>query len=342
MVDSYGIPSGQTSEEVAMAFNSEIVTGILRDRLGFDGVVCSDWMTVESIRVLGLLRLKEASAWGVEHLSTGERYAKAIEAGVDQFGGDCAPALVTQLVREGRISESRIDESARRILRDKFELGLFENPYVDAEAAAEKTGTADLVAAGKRAQKRSLVLLQYRPRNTDRDGPVLPVSRSMKLYVEGVDPDVAGRYGTVVKSPKHADVAILRLVSPRRFKWSKYVLEYFIPQGSLAFKRRRLAKVLAVCRTVPTVVDIRLDRPAVFPEIARDATAVLASFTCEDSVLLDAVFGIDQPTGSLPVELPSSMRAVEESQTDVPGGSENPLFERGWGLSIQNREKEDH
>ena len=340
MMLSYGIPSGQTSEEVAMAFNSEIVTAILRDRLGFDGVVCSDWMTVESIRVLGLIRLKEASAWGVEHLSTGERYAKAIEAGVDQFGGDCAPAQVTQLVRDGRIPESRIDESARRILRDKFELGLFENPYVDAEAAAEKAGTADLVAAGKRAQKRSLVLLQNRPRDTDGDHPVLPISRPAKLYIEGVDPDVAGRYGTVVKSPKHADVAILRLVSPRRFKWSKYALEYFIPQGSLAFKRRRLAKVLAVCRTVPTVVDIRLDRPAVFPEIARDAAAVLASFTCEDAVLLDAVFGIDQPTGSLPVELPSSMRAVEESQTDVPGGSENPLFERGWGLSIQNREKE--
>ena len=340
MMLSYGIPSGQTSEEVAMAFNSEIITGLLRDRLGFDGVVCSDWMTVESIRVLGLLRLKEASAWGVEHLSTKERYAKAIEAGVDQFGGDCGPGQVTELVRDGRIPESRIDESVRRILKVKFELGLFENPYVDAEAAAERTGTADLVAAGKRAQKRSLVLLKNRSSNTAGDRPVLPVSGPVKLYLEGVDPDVSRRYGTVVKSPKNADIAVLRLVSPRRFKWSRYLLEYFIPQGSLAFQRRRLSKVLAVCRAVPTIVDIRLDRPAVFPEIAREAAALLASFTCDDTALLDAVFGIDPPTGSLPIELPSSMRAVEESLTDVPGGSENPLFERGWGLSIKQREME--
>lgn len=337
MMLSYGIPSGQTSEEVAMAFNSEIVTGILRDRLGFDGVICSDWMTVESIRVLGFLSLKEASAWGVEHLPIGERYAKAIEAGVDQFGGDCAPSQIAQLVRDGRIPESRIDESARRILRVKFELGLFENPYVDAEATADLTGTADLVAAGKRAQKRSLVLLQNRSGDSAGDRPLLPVSQPAKLYLEGVDPDVARRYGTVVRSPKHADIAVLRLVSPRRFKWSKYVLEYFIPQGSLAFKRRRLAKVLAVCRAVPTVVDVRLDRPAVFPEIAGEAAAVIASFTCDDEALLDAVFGIDSPTASLPVELPSSMRAVEEGLTDVPGGSKNPLFERGWGLSIHER-----
>ncbi len=341
MMLSYGIPSGQTSEEVAMAFNSEIITGILRDRLGFDGVVCSDWMTVESIRVLGLLKLKEASAWGVEHLPTGERYAKAIEAGVDQFGGDCAPAQITRLVRDGRIPESRIDESARRILKVKFELGLFDNPYVDAEAAADVTGTADLVVAGRRAQKRSLVLLQNRPGAIDADRSVLPVSNPVKLYVEGVDPDVARRYGTVVRSPKNADIAILRLVSPRRFKWSKFLLEYFVPQGSLAFKRRKLTKVLAVCRTVPTVVDIRLDRPAVFPEISREAAAVLASFTCEDAVLLDAVFGIDRPTGRLPVELPSSMRAVEESRTDVPGDSSNPLYERGWGLPFETHGSEN-
>ena len=332
---SYGIPSGQTSEEVAMAFNSEIVSDLLRDRLGFDGVVCSDWMTVESIRVLGLLRLKEASAWGVEHLSIGDRYAKAIEAGVDQFGGDCNPAAVTRLVRDGRIPESRIDESARRILQVKFELGLFENPYVDAEAAADLAGTEDLVAAGERAQRRSLVLLSNRSGSSDEKSPLLPVNRPVNLYVEGIDPDIAQRYGTVVRSPKRADIAILRLVSPRRFKWSKHLLEYFIPQGSLAFKRRRLAKVLAVCRTVPTVVDIRLDRPAVIPEIAREATALVASFTCADSILLDAVFGVDPPTGSLPVELPSSMRAVVECPSDVPRGSADPLFERGWGLSVQ-------
>lgn len=339
---SYGMPSGQTSEDVAMAFNREIVTDLLRGQLGFDGVVCTDWLTVESLRVLGVLPLKEASAWGVEELPIAARYAKAVAAGVDQFGGDCAPALIAQLVRAGRIPEARIDESVRRILRVKFELGLFEDPYVDAEAAATRAGTPELVEAGRKAQRRSLVLLSNQPSPGPGGRPLLPVARPLKLYVEGIDPDIARRYGTVVRSPQRADLAVLRLISPRRFKWSKHLLEYFIPQGSLEFRPRQLRKVLAVCRTVPTVVDIRLDRPAVFPEIAREAAAVLASFTCADSVLLDAVFGTDCPAASLPVELASSMGAVEAGCSDVPGDSANPLYPRGWGLSYQPDEQAGH
>ena len=169
---------------------------------------------------------------------------------------------------------------------------------------------------------------------------MLPLSRPVRLYVEGVDPSVARNYGTVVSSPSLADVAVLRLASPRRFKWSKHLLEYFVPQGSLAFKPGRLARVLACCRSVPTVVDVRLDRPAIITGIASAAAAVLVSFGCEDKVLLDALLGEFSPTGRLPVDLPSSMAAVEASRTDVPGDTENPLFEVGWGLSYESGESE--
>ena len=70
---SYGIPVGQTSEDVAMAFNREIVTDLLRGDLGFDGVVCTDWMSIDTHKVFGVLTLKPASCWGVEHLSVPER-----------------------------------------------------------------------------------------------------------------------------------------------------------------------------------------------------------------------------------------------------------------------------
>ena len=337
---SYGIPGGQTSEDVAMAFNSEIVTDLLRGRLGFDGVISTDWLTVDSHRVLGILKLKDASAWGVEHLTVPERYKRAIEAGVDQFGGESNARAVAGLVRAGRIPESRIDESARRILRAKFELGLFDDPYADAGAASSSTGTAEFVESGIEAQRRSLVLLSNNPVPAVGDRPMLPLSRPARLYVEGVDPSVARNYGTVVSAASHADVAVLRLASPRRFKWSKHLLEYFVPQGSLAFKPGRLARVLACCRTVPTVVDVRLDRPAIITEIASAGAAVLVSFGCEDKVLLDALFGEFSPTGRLPVDLPSSMAAVEASRTDVPRDTESPLYEVGWGLSYQSGEYE--
>ena len=335
---SYGIPAGQTSEEVATAFNQEIVTDLLRSRLRFDGVVCTDWLTVDSSRVLGILKLKDASAWGVEHLEVPERYARAIEAGVDQFGGECDPAAIAQLVRAGRLSETRINASARRILRVKFELGLFDDPYVDEDAAASATGTDDFVAIGIQAQRRSLVLLSNKAGHAIGNRPLLPVSRPVRLYLEGIDPSVAGCYGTVVSSPSLADVAVLRLASPRRFKWSRHLLEYFLPQGSLAFKPARLAKILACCRAVPTVVDVRLDRPAIFPEIAREASAVLVSFGCKDEVLLDAVFGEFSPTGTLPVDLPSSMAAVEASRTDVPRDTASPLYKLGSGLTYPSVE----
>lgn len=85
---------------------------------------------------------------------------------------------------------------------------------------------------------------------------------------------------------------------------------------------------------MPTIVDIRLDRPAVIPEIAEQAAAVIASFGAEDTVLLDAVFGVLAPTGKLPVDLASSMQAVRASLTDVARDTRAPLFPCGHGLSF--------
>ena len=116
---SYGIPTGQTSEDVAPAFNREIVTDLLRGRLAFDGVVCSDWLCIETRRIFGVLKLKDASAWGVQSLTVPERYAKALRAGVDQFGGESNPQALVDLVRTGAAPEERIDESARRLHRHR-------------------------------------------------------------------------------------------------------------------------------------------------------------------------------------------------------------------------------
>jgi beta-glucosidase len=84
---------------------------------------------------------------------------------------------------------------------------------------------------------------------------------------------------------------------------------------------------------VPTVVDIYLDRPAVVPEIANAAAALVADFGAEDSTVLDVVFGRADPGGRLPFELPSSMDAVREQKEDVPSDSRDPLFPLGHGLS---------
>ena len=69
------------------------------------------------------------------------------------------------------------------------------------------------------------------------------------------------------------------------------------------------------------------------PEIAAQSAALIANFGANDAALLDVIFGMFNPTGKLPFELPSSMEAVREQKEDVPYDSEYPLFPFGFGLS---------
>ncbi len=125
----YGMPVGTQYEEVGFGFNRSVITGLLRERYGFDGIVCTDWGLITDHEIAGAPF--PARAWGAEHLSLRERMIKVLEAGADQFGGEHAVPLLIDLIESGDVSEQRIDESARRLLREKFRLGLFDHPYVD-------------------------------------------------------------------------------------------------------------------------------------------------------------------------------------------------------------------
>ncbi|MFI8960859.1 glycoside hydrolase family 3 protein [Streptomyces sp. NPDC053493] len=318
----YGKPVGTDWEEVGFGFNQGVVQGLLRDELGFTGIVCTDWGLLADSVIFG--EPHEARAWGVEHLRTAERAAKALDAGVDQFGGEQCPEVVVGLVRSGRISEARLDASVRRLLREKFVLGLFdERRYVDPDEAAETVGRADFTAAGAAAQRRSLTVLT--------NGP-LPLSGRPKLYVEGVDATVAAAYGEVVAGPQEADLAVLRLRTPYEERPNRF--ESFFHSGSLAFDEPELSRILALLAAVPTLVCVNLERPAVLPEIAEHAAALVADYGASDEALLDVAFGRAAAEGRLPFELPRSMAAVEASRPDVPNDTKGPVFPYGHGLRI--------
>ena len=317
----YGMPVGTALEEVGFGFNKDVIEGLLRGKYGFDGVVCTDWTLLQDAKVLNMTMA--ARAWGVEHLSLAERAQKAIEAGVDQFGGEACPEVIIQLVREGRLSEERIDRSVRRLLRDKFRLGLFDHPYVDVEAAEKIVGNAEFRAVGELAQRKSIVLLKNE-KNT------LPLKSGLKLYIEGINSEVARQYGEIVNDVTKADIAILRLSTP--YEKRKGLLESFFHAGDLDFKEPEKARILKILNQVPTVVDIYLERPAVIPEITEKSVALLGNFGANDDALLDVIFGKFNPQGKLPFELPSSMEAVRKQKEDVPYDSENALFPFGHGL----------
>uniref|UniRef100_A0AAU2JUR8 beta-glucosidase n=1 Tax=Streptomyces sp. NBC_00049 TaxID=2903617 RepID=A0AAU2JUR8_9ACTN len=323
MMPYYGQPVGTDWEEVGFGFNEGVVTGLLREELGFDGVVCSDWGLLDDAVIFG--QTHPARAWGLEHLSVAERAARGLDAGCDQFGGEQCPEVIVELVRSGRVTESRIDASVRRLLREKFTLGLFENPYVDPDAAAETVGRADFAALGAAAQRRSLTVL------TNPGGRV-PVPGKPRLYVRNVDGAVAAGYGEVVADPADAELAVLRLRTP--YEPRENVFESFFHSGSLAFPEAELAEILELLDRVPTVVCINLERAAVIPEIAERAAALIADYGASDAALLDVAFGRAVPEGRLPFELPRSMAAVEASRPDVPNDTMDPVFPHGHGLAL--------
>jgi beta-glucosidase len=322
----YGMPVGPVFEAVGFGFNQGIITGLLREKYGFQGVVCTDWGLLTDVPLGD--KVMKARAWGVEHLSVQERARKALEAGVDQFGGEQCPEVIVALVRAGLVAESRIDVSVRRILRDKFLLGLFDDPYVDEFAADQIVGRESFKAAGELAQRRSIVLLKNDFRGHT---SILPLRGKVKLYLENISAEAARAYGAVSSSLEDADLAIIRLKAPFELRNNEF-LENLFHAGDLDFKSPELERILGILGTKPTIVVITLDRPAVIPEIAASAAALLADFGASDQAVLDVVFGKFKPEGHLPFELPRSMETVRHQKADVPHDSQNPLFPYGAGL----------
>lgn len=329
MMPYYGVPVGQTSEDVGFGFNKEIITDLLRDSLKFDGVICTDWLLITGVKAMGI-PIMEAKDHGVEELSPAEKVKKAIDAGVDQFGGESVPELIVQLVDSGRLEESRIDASITRLLRQKFQLGLFDNPFLEAEEAERICANETFNAKGFESQIRSQVLLTNKNIGGNK---ILPLSQDTKIWVRDFDKTVAENYGQVVEQLEDADVALIRLSTPHGPRLSNDPLEFAIRQGSLAFTDEALKEIREISQQKPTIVSLYLERAAVIPELSQEAAAILANFGASDKAVLDLIFGKFSPTGKLPIELPSSMEAVEKQKEDLPYDSEAPLFPYGHGLN---------
>lgn len=318
----YGMPVGTAYEEVGFGFNRDVITGLLRERYGFDGIVCTDWGLITDSSIMG--DDFPARAWGVEHLTPRERIARALEAGVDQFGGESCPELLVDVVRSGDVSEERLDVSARRLLREKFRLGLFDAPFVDEDAAASRVGTVAFREAGERAQRAAITILT--------NDQTLPLRPGLALYVEGVEPEVAAEYGTVVDDPADADAAVLRLRAPYEERGTTF--ENLFHSGSLDFPDAVLEHVAEISARTPTVVDVYLERPAILAPIVESAAAVVADFGAHPRALLDVLTGAAHARGRLPFDVPRSMDAVRRNRPDVPFDTQDPLFRFGHGLEL--------
>jgi beta-glucosidase len=338
MMPYYGMPiglelDGQPIEPVGFGYNKQIVTGLLREQLGYDGVVVTDWELVNDNHMGD--QVLPARAWGVEHLSATERMEKILDAGADQFGGEECVDMLLDLVRSGRVSEERIDASARRLLRVKFALGLFDDPFVDVDEAERIVGNADFRAQGERAQARSLTVLV----NEERDGaPVLPLGAVGAVYVEGFRPDEVAELGRVVADPADAGLALVRVGAPFDPRDDLF-LEAWFHQGSLEFAPGLVYRLQQIAASCPLVLVVNLDRPAILTPFVGHAAAIVADYGSSARAVLDALTGRVAPRGRLPIEIPRSMDAVRASREDVPSDTGDPVFPVHFGLDLEGVEE---
>jgi beta-glucosidase len=332
---------GKAIEPVAVGYNAELLTNLLRTEHKFRGLVVSDWGitsdcaeicrsgapagTRPSFAHLGM-------PWGVEDLSMEDRFRKAVEAGIDQFGGTERTDLLVKLVRDKRaLRETRLGESAYRSVLLKFQLGLFENPYVDPARADALVGGEEFRGEATRAQRRSLVLLENK-------NAILPIDATgRRVFLHGVDSSAAKAFGFVIATdPAQADVAIVRTNTPHETLHPGFIFGTMLHEGNLGFRDGdpEFEAIKRISAAVPTVLTVYLDRPAILTGVKDRVAALVANFGVSDAALLEVLTGRAKPEGKLPFELPSSMEAVQAQRPNVPFDSRQPLYPFGFGRTF--------
>ena len=230
----YTISYGQdtkNNDKVGNGFNKYLITDVLRGTYGYDGVVCTDWLITGDVAAVDLFQGK---SWGVETMTISERHYKALEAGVDQFGGNNVMGPVLDAYKMGvaehgeEYMRKRFETSAVRLLKNIFRVGLFENPYLDVEETDKIVGNSDFMKAGYSAQLRSIIMLKNKEN-------VLPLKKMQKVYIPkryiaasknwfGIETpeknefpfniEVIKKYFEIVDTPEMADFALVGIKNP--------------------------------------------------------------------------------------------------------------------------------
>ncbi|MGB1019498.1 MAG: glycoside hydrolase family 3 N-terminal domain-containing protein [Flavobacteriaceae bacterium] len=322
----YSFPVHTPYDTLGYAFNKPVLTDLLRNELGFQGIINSD---------TGPIRMMP---WGVENLTVRERYKLALEAGVNLFSGSADPEQLLATVEENPQLMPLIHDSVKRLLIEKFQLGLFENPYVDVAQAKQIVGQEAFVEAAHEAHRKSIVLLRN---ETHQERALLPLQKKTKVYVEvGEKPlreTFSSDYIDLVNSPEAADV-ILFWVLPKGkslFQSNGQPISLRLSDNKVNVKR-----IQELSAKKPTLLAINYTNPWVIDEIYAatnpNVKGVLATFGTTIETLMEVITGTVNPVGKMPFSTPLSATAVAQQKPDIPGFEENQnyaLFHYDEGLN---------
>lgn len=350
---SYGIDPG--GQNVGNSYSRYIITDMLRDKYGYDGVVCTDWAITHDEAGINE---SVGKPWGRETLTVAQRHYECIKAGVDQFGGnnDLLPVMEAYRMWSEEFGEAdaqaRFRRSAVRLLLNMFRTGLFDNPYVDPDETEKIVGCPEFMEAGYKAQLKSVIMLKNR-------GGVLPQANGRKVWFPHGDSSLVARHFESVDSPEEADFAFLLIEEPKggsgydiadkekggngyvpvSLQYGPYTavearetsiaggdpLEDFTNRSyrgkTVTSANADIADLVRKTRREigdkPLIIAVSCLKPFVASEIEPYADAVLLGIDVHHHVLADMVSGIIEPCGLLPMQMPADMNTVERQCEDL-------------------------
>ncbi|NEC64017.1 glycoside hydrolase family 3 N-terminal domain-containing protein [Streptomyces sp. SID9727] len=333
---------GDDQGPVKMHGDAEMINGVLKDRMGFEGFVISDYKAIDQLPGDYASDVRTSINAGLDMIMVPTEYKDFTKTLQDE-------------VTAGRIPQSRIDDAVSRILTQKFKLGLFEQPYADT-ANLKKIGSAEHRAVAREAAAKSQVLLKN-------DGNVLPLKSSQKVYVAGSNADDIGNQaggwtvswqgssgaitpGTTILSAMKKDAASVTYSKDASADTAGHdvgvvvVGETPYAEGvgdvgnghDLKLSDADRAAIDKVCAAMKCAVLVVSGRPQLIGDQLGDIDALVASWLpgSEGDGVADVLFGKRPFTGQLPVTWPKS-----EAQLPINVGdaSYDPQFPYGWGLT---------
>lgn len=310
--------------------SSAVMTDLLRGELGYTGIIQTDW---------------------------GLNFSGAANAGADILGG-AGVRSTRQLVDE--VDEARLTDACRRILTAKFQLGIFEDPYVDEEAVTDIVGSEEHKAVAKEAAARSFTLVKYENAASLADQKIVvagelakdvralnsgwtakdPIEITGTTILEALEAKAGAENVTYVASAAEvpedlsgttAIVAVGEASGTHDPAWGAETLEFPAEQTDLVNALKAAgANVVAVVLT---------NRAYVMTPLAEAADSILLVYrpgvTCGAAAVADALYGETAITGKLPFQIPRSMEQVEKQREDLPMDIEDPLYEYGYGIDVE-------
>jgi beta-glucosidase len=323
--------------------NQYLLTDVLKDELGFEGFVISDWAGINQVNG-----------------DFGTAIANSINAGVDMamqpYDYMDYQNILKSLVEQEIVSMDRIDDAVRRILKVKFQLGLFENPFVD-QSLLDTVGCNTHREVARQAVRESLVLLKndgILPLSVDQPNILLAGWKADDIGVQcgGWSISWQGSAGetTVGTTIKEAFEEVLGQGS------FSFVTSNNIPQSDLAVvvvgetpyaegagdiglgsdkfyipqEDQQLIQAIK-SEGIPMVVILLSGRPLILGELLEDANAIIAAWLpgTEGGGITDVLFGEYDPSGKLSHSWPANENMVP---VNVGDDDYDPLFEYGYGL----------